>query len=273
MNNLNEIFTYPVNNKSDLAKRAVNNYYCRFISGKCDKPSRMIDYPLGVCSVKVNGKTPIICPNRFLEDNIVFINICNEVFGSTDNVLLFKEIGLSGIGTFDFVLVKHKPISSQVEDFCVVEFQSDSTTGTGKIVDALKDFMNGDEINNRSYSFGMNTYNTIKLSYIQMLIKGQVLESWNKKIYWVMQDFVYDNMVTRFELHDLEYNKGNSTNYHIYDLELNNDVYNLKLIEKKSTTTTNLIKAFTNRQTPNINEFITKLENKIELRLGLSLRY
>ena len=42
--------------------------------------------------------------------------------------------------------------------------------------------MNGDEISEQTYSFGMNTYNTIKLSYIQMLIKGQVMESWNKNI-------------------------------------------------------------------------------------------
>jgi len=58
--------------------------------------------------------------------------------------------------------------------FRAVEFQSDSTTGTGKLVDALKDFMNGEDVSNKNYAFGMNTYNTIKLSYIQMLMKGQV---------------------------------------------------------------------------------------------------
>jgi len=272
MNNPNEIFTYPLDNESDKAKDAVNNYNCRFTGKICDKQSRMINYPMGVCSVNHSGKKPIICPNRFLEDNIVFANICQSAFGTTDNVLLFKEVRLKDVGTFDFVLVKHKPISSEIEDFCIVEFQSDSTTGTGKLVNALKDFMSGENLDDKSYSFGMNTYNTIKLSYIQMLIKGQVMESWNKKIFWVMQDFVYENMVNRFNLVDLEYNLDNNTHYHIYDLESKNDIYNLKLKEKKSTTISNLIKAFTHQPTPSIDSFISKLEEKIELKLGLSFK-
>ncbi|REE82143.1 restriction endonuclease NotI [Lutibacter oceani] len=272
MRNPNEIFTYPLDNDSDNAQEAVNYYNCRFTGKICDKQSRMINYPMGVCSVNHSGKKPIICPNRFLEDNIVFTNICISAFGSTDNVLLFKEVRLKDVGTFDFVLVKHKPISSEVEDFCIVEFQSDSTTGTGKLVNALKDFMNGDDLKNKNYSFGMNTYNTIKLSYIQMLIKGQVMESWDKKIFWVMQDFVFDNMVDRFNLADLDYTEEDNTKYHIYDLELKDNLYNLKLIRKKSTTISNLIKAFTHQPTPSIDSFINKLEEKIELKLGLSFK-
>lgn len=272
MNNPNEIFTYPLTNKSKLAQNDISNYHCRFINKTCDKQSRMINYPMGVCSVNHSGEKPIICPNRFLEDNIVFINICKSAFDTTDNVLLFKEVKLNNVGTFDFVLVKHKPISSQIEDFCVVEFQSDSTTGTGKLVNALKDFMDKKNTD-KTYSFGMNTYNTIKLSYIQMLIKGQVMESWNKKIFWVMQNFVYDNMVNRFNLVDLDFDKEDKTHYHIYDLELNDkNIYQLKLKEVKSTKISNLIKAFTHQPTPSIDNFITKLEEKIELKLGLALK-
>ena len=132
--------------------------------------------------------------------------------------------------------------------------------------------MNGENLEDKKYSFGMNTYNTIKLSYIQMLIKGQVMESWNKKIFWVMQDFVYDNMVNRFNLVDLDYNLVDNTHYHIYDLESKNGLYNLKLKEKKSTTISNLIKAFTHQPTPSIDSFINKLEEKIELKLGLKFK-
>ncbi len=91
-------------------------------------------------------------------------------------MLLFSEVHLSNVGSFDFVLVKHKPISNKIADFCIVEFQSDSTTGTGELVRALKDFMKELNVLDNKYRFGMNTYNTIKLSYIQMLIKGQVME-------------------------------------------------------------------------------------------------
>ena len=269
MNNPNEIFTYPVTNNTEVAKESVKKHYCRFTESVCDKQSRNIKYPMGVCSVCRGNDKPIICPHRFLEDNLVFKNISKEAFGTLNNILLFPEVKLNGVGTFDFVLVKHKPISNKVDDFCVVEFQSDSTTGTGKLVNALKDFMNGKDVTKNTYSFGMNTYNTIKLSYIQMLMKGQVMESWNKNAFWVMQKFVFDNMVNRFNLKNLDLNEKSNTHYHIYDLVEKGNIQKLELIEQKSTTVTNLITAFTHQPTPNIDNFVTKLEEKIKLKVGL----
>jgi len=131
--------------------------------------------------------------------------------------------------------------------------------------------MKGEDVLQNKYQFGMNTYNTIKLSYIQMLIKGQVMERWNKNIFWVMQKFVYENMVKRFGLVDLNYNTNHSTQYHIYDLVKNNDVYNLKLTDKKSTTIANLLKAFTHQPTPSLDDFIKLLHEKIKLKLGLTI--
>jgi hypothetical protein len=267
--NPNEIFAFPVENKSAEAKKAIKNYYCKFLEGKCDKQSRTINYPMGVCSVNHSKTKPIICPHRFLEKNIVFKNAAKEAFGTTNNVLLFSEVHLSNVGSFDFVLVKHKPISNKIDDFCIVEFQSDSTTGTGELVRALKDFMGGVDILENKYKFGMNTYNTIKLSYIQMLIKGQVMEKWNKNIIWVMQKFVYDNMVKRFKIIDLDYKKQDYTKYFIYDLKSNKGIYNLQLVDKASTTVSNLIRAFTHQPTPSLDEFVSVLENKIKLKLGL----
>lgn len=227
MNYPNEIFTYPTDNNTRNAKNAIKKHYCRFLQKQCDKQSRTIKYPMGVCSVKHGENKPIICPHRFLEDNLVFKNICESAFGTLNNILLFSEVKLTGVGTFDFVLVKHKPISNKIEDFCIVEFQSDSTTGTGKLVNALKDFMNGEKVEGKNYAFGMNTYNTIKLSYIQMLIKGQVIESWNKKIFWVMQNSVFENMTKRFNLSNLKQNDKLNTQYHIYDLVKNKIFMNL----------------------------------------------
>jgi len=197
-----------------------------------------------------------------------------QAFGDSNNVLLFSEIRIKNVGSFDFVLVKHKPLSSDIEDFCVVEFQSDSTTGTGELVEALKDFMKNNKNPNaqeKHYAFGMNTYNTIKLSYIQMLVKAQVLESWNKKIFWVMQNFVFDNMVSRFHLNNLEFDENVTTQYHIYDLEKSNHLYQLSLKSKYSSTVSNLLKAFTHQSIPSKEEFIKLLQQKINLKVGLTL--
>jgi len=107
---------------------------------------------MGICSTWWPNNSPIaICPKRLLQGKTIFINVANYVFGGIDDVLLFSEVKLKRIGTFDFVLVKHKPISNEIDDFCVVEFQTDSTTGTGKLVKAIKDYTKGeDEIAEKS---------------------------------------------------------------------------------------------------------------------------
>jgi len=267
--NPNEIFGYPVEKKRQKFKN--EEYFCRFLDSKCDKQSRTITYPMGICSVNHSNTKPIICPHRFLENKQVFYDVSKEAFGSVDNVLLFSEVKLNNVGSFDFVLVKHKPISSKIDNFCIVEFQSDSTTGTGKLVESLKDFMSGINVLENKYAFGLNTYNTIKLSYIQMLIKGRVVEKWEKQIYWIMQKYVFDNMVKRFKLSEMNYSNVNATKYFIYDLVENEDVYSLSLIEKKSSTISNLLKAFTHQPTPSLDDFIKVLENKINLKLGLTI--
>ncbi len=266
-----EIFGYPIENKNRKVLRNRTKFWCPFMNKKCDKQSRTISFPMGVCSVLHKGSKIAICPNRFLQGNKVFTDVCNEYFGSTDNVLLFKEVGLFKVGNFDFVLVKHKPISSEIEDFCVVEFQTDSTTQTGKLVEALKDFLNGADVSKNRYNYGMNTYNTIKLAYIQMLYKGQVIQKWNKKIFWISQRYVFENMVNRFNLSNLGYSQNNATIFFVYNLFKEGSIYKLKRVYKRSSTIKNLLTAFTKQPMPDINDFIDVLKGKIELKLGISV--
>ena len=52
--------------------------------------------------------------------NTVFYDIADHHFGDRSDLLLFKEISVPGnrsLGRFGYVLVKHKPLSSKVEDF------------------------------------------------------------------------------------------------------------------------------------------------------------
>jgi len=270
-----EIFGYPVENKSKDAEQIRKGHLCPFSNKAiCTKQSRLLTYPMGICSTWWPNNSPIaICPKRLLQDKTIFINAANHVFGNTDNVLLFSEVKLKRIGTFDFVLVKHKPISDEIDDFCVVEFQTDSTTGTGKLVKAIEDFMQEKDITKNSYAFGMNTYNTIKLSFIQMLNKGQVFEVWNKKIIWAVQKYVYENMVDRFGLQDMRLNKNDANLFFIYDLDhhSNPDKYQLTVENIKSSTIENLMKAFRGADLPKIDDFIKVLHKKLRLNLGIRI--
>jgi len=270
-----EIFGFPVGNKSKAAENIRKNHMCPFNNNnKCSKPSRLLAYPMGICSTWWPNNNPIaICPKRLLQSKAIFINAAKHVFGDVNNVLLFKEVKLKRIGTFDFVLVKHKPISNEIEDFCVVEFQTDSTTGTGKLVRAIEDYIKGEDITKKSYAFGMNTYNTIKLGFVQMLNKGQVFEVWNKKIIWAMQRYVYNNMVNRFGLQGMKYNDKDANLFFIYDIDYSSNPNNYQLILEgiRSSTIENLMKAFQSTSLPKIDDFIKVLHQKLRLNLGIKI--
>lgn len=270
-----EIFGFPVDNQSKEAENIRKNHLCPFNNNnRCSKQGRLLTYPMGICSVWWPNNSPIaICPNRLLQNKTTFVDGAKHVFGGINNILLFSEIRLKQIGAFDFVLVKHKPISDEIKDFCVVEFQSDSTTGTGKLVEAMQDYVQGEDITKKSYAFGMNTYNTIKLSYIQMLFKGQVFEAWNKKIIWAVQRYVYKNMVDRFGLEDMELNKKDAILFFIYDIDYSSNPkrYQLILQEIKSSKVENLLKAFQSKSLPKIDDFVRVLYQKLRLNLATKI--
>jgi len=263
----------PINNsQADLVKSIKSNgYVCPFIGRKCKKQSRLINYPMGVCSVFNNDVPVITCPQRFDQEQIVLKNVAKEFMGGTKNTLSFSEVKLKGIGTFDYVLLRHKELSPKVEDFVIIEVQSYSTTSTGKLVNNLTDYFSRKiKTTDERYAFGMNTYNTIKLSFIQMLNKGMVAEKWDKNIIWVMQDFIFKNMLKRFEINDNEFSKSKSNHFFIYTLEDKGSEYKLNLNSKHSFTVEELAKAFSSERTlPDVNKFIEKLEEKVKIQLSI----
>lgn len=269
-----EIFGYPPENKSDEANINRQKYLCPFANVICSKESRLLSYPMGICSVWWPNNNPIAtCPNRFLENKKIFLHAAKYAFRTNNNILLFPEVKLQGIGIFDFVLVKHKPVSNIIEDFCVVEFQTDSTTATGKLVEAMKDYTDGKDITQYDYRFGMNTYNTIKLSFIQMLNKGQVFEFWNKKIIWAVQKYVFTNMIDRFNLKNMKFDKKDTNLFFIYDIDYRSDPCRYHLILKKirSSTKKNLMTAFQTTELPKIDVFLKVLRNRMKQNLGIKL--
>jgi len=261
------------NNQTDLIKSIQDGgYVCPFIGRKCKKQSRLISYPMGVCSVFNNDIPVIVCPQRFDQEQIVSKDVATEFFGETANTINFSEVKLKNIGTFDYVLIKHKELSPKIQDFAIIEIQSDSTTGTGKLVNNLSEYFSGTiSTTNKRYAFGMNTYNTIKLSFIQMLNKGMVAEKWNKNIIWVMQDFVFKNMLRRFEINDNEFSKSKKNHFFIYTLKDNGSEYTLNLNSKHSFTVNELAKAFSSARTlPDIDSFINGLEKRVKIQLNIT---
>jgi len=268
-----EVFGYSFRAASDLPKKGRKKYWCPLADDKCNKQSRLIKYPMGVCAVQYGDNIVALCPRRFLQNNIVFKDIAGHYFKTRNDLVVFSEIGLAQTGTFDYVMVKHKPFSSEIEDFVVIEFQSGQTTGTGQLVKGLKDCLAGEDIEGRSYGFGLNFADIWKRSFTQILNKGIVLENWSHKIYWVVQEPVYQDFLNRYNLNGMTYDDGHTTVFAIYDLSSDADnKYNLFQTRIESSTIDDLFKAF--RNNPNIPSratFLKKLKTKLNATMELKL--
>jgi hypothetical protein len=267
-----EIFGYPYSNASKRAKELRLKHWCRFVDKVCYKQSRLIRYPFGVCSAHFNNDEVALCPRRFLDGHVVFTDIAEHHFRTVNDILVFPEIRLKDIGSFDFVMVKHNSMSLEIEDFIAIEFQTGQTTGTGKLVEGLKDYVAGKTVHSRSYGFGLNLYDVWKRSFTQILNKGVIMENWQKKIYWVVQEPVYKYLETRYNLKSLDFQANHSTVFALYDLKQSSEKFDLVASRKVSASMDRLFAAFrTNAVMPSVKEFETALQRKIQAEAQISL--
>ena len=267
-----EIFGYPTEMKNDEIKKVRTTFGCPFLHKKCTKQSRLIKYPMGVCSV-IYGKDIIaLCPKRFLQEDTVFQNIADHYFKTRDNLMIFSEIGLKKIGNFDYVMVKHKPLRSEIEDFIIIEFQTGQTTSTGSLVKSLEDYMNSIDIKKNKYNFGLNYADIWKRTFTQILNKGIILENWGHKIYWVAQEQIFDDLKRRYNLENITYDEEDITVFFEYNMKYDKNKYKLINTKIDSASIDELFKAFrTNPNIPSKTLFLSKLQEKIKLNLNLKL--
>ncbi|MBE7469116.1 MAG: hypothetical protein HS114_08255 [Anaerolineales bacterium] len=273
-----EIFGYPIRNRSDEARLVRERHWCPFVDKICNKKSRLIDYPLGVCSVEHRGAINAICPRRFEEPgNIegiprILEDIALHYFGNLNNVIPFPEVKLPNIGTIDYVLIRHKPMKAEVDDFVPIEFQTDSTTGTGQVVQGIRDFVTGKDVEaQQSYPFGMNTYDTIKRSMTQLLNKGIVYEAWDIKCYWVIQEYIYANLAKRYGFKESGYSAEHASHFALYNLVPKDDRLTLTPTRFISMTVDEVFQAMRNNPgLPNKDKFVQTLNAKLRVRLSVN---
>ena len=267
-----EIFGYSVTDRSTEAENARQRYWCPFVDELCDKYSSKVPYPMGVCTIKSGAELLAISPRRFRENNIVFRDIALERYGDTNNLLVFEEVLLPGVGKLDFVMVRHKPFSSVIEDFICIEFQTGQTTGTGGLVIAMRDFLEGKKnVEGTSYPFGLNIYDVWKRAFTQVLVKGIVFENWGNKIYWVTQESVFTNLAKRYNFVDLVYDRTHSTTFVTYDLVPKGPGYTLQLRQYRSAPVNRLLAAFQSMALPSKDDFIKVLTGKVGDKAQLQL--
>lgn len=202
------------------------NYSCPFDKRikTCDKPNRgQLKY--GNCSAKVGHYKRIICPRRFYENNFKILkDIKNFIWQNGDTVDCYDELGVNirtaegdsfHYGNLDWILVNQEKTS----DFCGVEIQTDSTTGTGQFKTGIDDLLSGKL--SESYAFGLNTLASFKGFLPQFIFKGQLFDDWKRPYCAVIQDELWDKFIKKFRIRYKEIKRFTTETFlfFVYSLE------------------------------------------------------
>lgn len=190
-----EIFGYSYTEHGDDARQALESQLCPFLSDICKKPRKSEpQIKVGVCSTGYQGRflnefrPIIICAHRFLQDGTVFDTIESlYILNGNKTVEWVSEVSIGTAGSVDYVAVKLDTEGTAVEDFLCVEFQAAGTTGTPW--PAVLHFKEGRAFSRNSYDYGINWANEfVKTMMQQVYKKGRVIQVWNRKIIFVVQD-------------------------------------------------------------------------------------
>lgn len=210
-----ELFGYAVDNVSNEASEARQNYWCRFLGTRCVKKSthhllQGKGTPFGVCSVwhrekSMDNPVPnLICPKRFLQDEVIFEDAKSILRGPIHELRVIEEVHIAGekapedLGSVDWFVVNYDPQRKEIVDFYGLEGMAVSTTSTGRIVQAMLDALAGQS--KQKYTYGINYRQVLSRMIVQLLVKGTAFQEWGKKYVWAIQDVLLRYMLRTYEL-------------------------------------------------------------------------
>ena len=186
-----EVFCHPFSDTGKEAQSARQAQFCRLLGKECDKPRKSDPtVKVGACSVGYKGgfraefSPVIICPHRFREESVL-ADIAAHYFPQAQSLVWVKEVSMEAGGSVDYVGFISDG-NGGVEDFLCVEFQAAGTTGTPW--DGIVALREGRPLE-KSYNYGINWANEfLKTMMQQAFKKGKIVDSWGRKIVFVMQD-------------------------------------------------------------------------------------
>jgi hypothetical protein len=113
-------------------------------------------------------------------------------------------------------------------------------------------------------------HDTIKRSITQLLNKGLVYEAWRTKCYWVIQEYIYANLVNRYGLKQEGYVVEHASRFALYNLVQEDDKLTLTPSRFVSTTVDEVYQAMRNNSNlPNKDKFVNVLNKKLRAKLSV----
>jgi hypothetical protein len=271
-NPLAEVFGFPILNDTSKAKRYRDRKLCPFNNKVPNCTKDKANDPLGVCSVFHEGNPVITCPSRFREEWIIIENAAKFVFSEKTHWTSISEIKLldkngQSAGNIDFVLVAYND-KGQLIDFTSLEVQG--VYISGNLRNPFESYLKKPT---RKFDWSVG-YNFPKPDYLsssrkrlipQMLYKGGIFKSWEKKQTVALQKSFFETLPTLPTVDKKEADIA----WFLYDLVLDNETktYNLSLSETIYTKFEPALLKVTTPEPGDITDFIEILQSRLDDRL------
>lgn len=272
-NPLAEVFGFPADNFSEEAQRYRRSRLCPYNNKVPSCTKDKASDPLGVCSIYHRGHPVITCPVRFRQDWLVAEQAADFFFGRSAAWTSLTEVRLKdadgrSAGNIDIVLVSYDE-RGNVVDFGTVEIQA--VYISGNVRDPFKHYMNDPEgweevdwSKLASYYPHPDYLSSSRKRLIpQLLYKGSILRSWEKKQVISVQRGFFDTLppLPTVERQDAE------VAWHLYDLRLVDGQFHLTLDSIVYTEYWAAINKISTPNPGNLDDFLKVLQKKLDSKL------
>ncbi len=274
---LSEVFGHLTTDFSEKAVRYRKDKLCPFNNKVPNCTKDKAKNPLGVCSIYHHNSPIITCPIRFREDWVITKDAADFFFpeGTSWSSLLEVRINDSygkSAGNIDMVLVAYDKYE-KVYDFGVLEIQG--VYISGNIREPFSHYMADPEKN--QYMDWAQEPNYPRPDYLsssrkrlapQLLFKGGILNSWNKKIAVALNKEFFETFPVLERVPKSEADIA----WFIYDLYLDETSkrYRLKKVDEVFTKFQQSLIAITTPHPGKVEDFVKILQEKLDEQLESS---
>jgi hypothetical protein len=273
---LAEVFGFAATDQSSKAQRFRSHRLCPFNNKVPNCTKDKAKNPLGVCSILQNNKPVITCPVRFREEWIITDDAAPFFFGEGALWSSLTEVRLNDVygksaGNIDVVLVAYDA-QGKVIDFGALEVQA--VYISGNIRDPFEFYMKDPAAHALMDWTGQPNYprpdflsSSRKRLAPQLLFKGGILHSWNKKMAVAINKSFFDTLPS---LKAVPPGEGDIA-WFIYDLEPVTDGenyrYQLKKVDVLYTEFQPALLTITTAVPGSVDNFVRLLQEKLDEQL------
>ncbi len=264
-NPLGEIFGFTATDQSPKAQRYRSHRHCPFNNKVPNCTNDQLKNPLGVCSVLHNDKPVITCPVRFREDWMITDDAAEFFFEEGTRWSSLTEVHLNdangkSAGNIDVMLVAYDD-RGKIIDFGAMEVHAAYISGN--LREPFEYYMQDPKSNALMDWTAQPNYpqpdflSAARKSLVpQLLFKGNILHSWNKKMAVAIDKSLFDTLpsLNRVEKEDAD------IAWFIYNLELitegDKERYQLKKVDVVYTKFQSTLSSITAISAGNVGDFV-----------------